>query len=36
MDCKQCRHFIGCDFWKIWFYKVSGEECKDFKKGDSE
>lgn len=29
-DCRNCRHFIGCEFGKMAFHKSSGIECDEF------
>ena len=30
-DCTKCKHFVYCDFAKMYFHKVTGEECDEFK-----
>ena len=30
-QCPKCKHFVGCDPYKIMFYKTSGESCDEYK-----
>lgn len=30
-DCLRCKHVIFCDREKVFFYRVTGKECEEYK-----